>query len=176
MITARHCELSDEEKRFIEERVNGLLRHFNRIMEAQVTVIGEKYRHKAEIKINIDHSVFFSEAESVDLKQSVEQVLQKLQRQLKKHKGRFRRRTLDKEELASMGMESLASEGEESLYTAAVTEGEIEEMSLSEAVERVRTGTASILFRDIASGRTKAVHRRDDGRIDILEMGSEDGE
>jgi len=177
-ITARHCELSGEERRFIEERVNGLLRYHNRIAEAQVTVIEEKYRRKAEIKVNLDHSVFFSEAESEDLKPSIEQVIQKLQRQLRRYKDRLRRPAVDKADLAAIGRESSLPEEEEFSMEPfeGITEGTIEEMTLNEAVERVRSGSSSLLFRDSASGRTKAVQRRGDGRIDIMETGSEDGD
>jgi len=104
-ITARHCELSNEEKSFIEDRVKGLLRFYNKIMEAHVTVVEEKHRQRAEIKIKINQNVFFSEAESADLHQSIEQVIQKLQRQIKKHKGRFRRKAVGKEELVAIGEE-----------------------------------------------------------------------
>jgi putative sigma-54 modulation protein len=176
-ITARHCELSGEERRFIEERVNGLLRYYSRIAEAQVTVIEEKYRRKAEIKVTIDHSVFFSEAESEDLKPSVEQVIQKLQRQLRRHKDRSRRPTVDKEDLAEIGRDATLPGGDEEFSLEPMGDvGVIEEMTLSEAVERVRTGSTSLLFRDSDSGRTKTVQRRGDGHIDIMETGSEDGD
>ncbi len=176
-ITARHCELSNEERSFIEDRVNSLSRYYNRIIEAHVTIIGEKHRNKAEIKVNINNNVLFSEAESTDIKVSVEQVVQKLERQIKKHKGRFRRKTMNKEELANLGRESsVPPEPEEEIAVGSSIEGMIEEMTLSEAVEKVRAGTISVLFRDSSSGRTKAVHRRDDGRIDIMELGPEDTE
>jgi putative sigma-54 modulation protein len=172
-ITARHCELSNEEKIFIEERVNSLLRFYNRIMEAHVTVIEEKHRLRAEIKVNINHNVLFSEAESTDLHQSVEQVVQRMERQIKKHKGRNRRRSVDKEELASIGREVAISSKDEDMSIESYIDGEIEEMTLSEAVQKVRAGTSTILFKDSTSGRMKTVHRRGDGRIDVLEMGPE---
>jgi putative sigma-54 modulation protein len=176
-ITARHCELSNEEKSFIEDRVNTLSRYYNRIMEAHVTVVGEKHRHKVEIKVNINNDVLFSETESPDLKLSIEQVIQKLQRQIKKRKGRFRRKAMNKEEIASMARESsIPPDPDEELAVDLAIDGIVEEMTLSEAVERVRAGTTSILFKDSSSGRTKAVHRRGDGRIDIMEMGPEDTE
>lgn len=178
-ITARHCELSSEERQFIEERVNSLLRYYNRIAEAQVTVIEEKYRRKAEIKVTIDHGVFFGEAESEDLKPSVEQVIQKLQRQLRRHKDRSRRPAVDKADLAEIGRDAVlpGGEGEEEFSFEPLDDGgAIEEMTLSEAVERVRAGSNSFLFRDSDSGRTKTVQRRGDGHIDIMETGSEDGD
>ncbi len=112
-ITARHCELSNDEKSFIEDRVNNLLRFHNKIIETQVTVIEEKHRQRAEIKVKINHNVFFSEAESKDLRQSIEQVVQKLQRQIKKYKGQSRRRAIDKEELVSIGRDTSFSDEDE---------------------------------------------------------------
>ena len=139
-----------------------------------MTVVEEKHRHRAEIKVNINNNVFFSEAESPNLRQSVEQVIQRLQRQIKRHKDRFRRRTVNKEELVSMGREaSLPAEEAEEMSLESDTRGTIEEMTLSEAVRRVQAGTASILFRDLSSGRTKVVQRQGNGRIDVKEMGPE---
>ena len=174
-ITARHCELSNEQKNFIKDRVIGLSRYYDRIIEAQVTFSEEKHRQRAEIKININNSVIFSEAESPDFRQTVEQVIQKLQRQIQKHKGRFRRRTLTKEDAASLGRESVLSPSmEEDIAFTGATEEDIEEMTLSEAVEKVKARGVSLLFRDRLSGRRKTVHRRDDGRIDVMEMEPED--
>jgi putative sigma-54 modulation protein len=173
-ITARHFELTDEEKGFIEERVKGLSRYYSRIIEAHVTVKGERHRIRAEIKVNINNNVFFSETESTDIRQSVEKVVQKLERQIKKHKGRFRKRTMDKEELAILNREaSVPDMDEEEFVFESPHTRDVEEMTLSEAVQRVRSGNASILFKDRASGRVKAVHRRGDGKIDVMEMGPE---
>lgn len=123
-ITARHCELTDEEKSFIEERAQGLSKFHNRIMEAHITIIEEKPRQRAEIKVSLDHSIFFGEAESMDLRQSVEQVVQKMQRQITKHKGRFQRRTATKEELAAMSRESEAPDDKEEVWIATSEDSE----------------------------------------------------
>jgi len=123
-ITARHCDLTDDEKSFIEERARSLSKFYSRILEVHVTIIEEKPRQKAEIKVNINHNVFFGEAESMDFRQSVEQVIQKMQRQIVKHKGRFRRKTASKEELAVMNREAMLPDDEEEAQIASVEDTE----------------------------------------------------
>jgi putative sigma-54 modulation protein len=174
-ITARHCELSNEQKKFIEDRVSGLSRFYEHIIEAQVIISEEKHRHHGELKININNNVFFSEAETADFRQTIDQVIQRLERQIKKHKGRFHRRTVSKEDLVSLGREASPDGYMDDMELDIMPgEGGIEEMTLNEAVKKVKAGATSLLFKDSTSGRTKSVLRRGDGRIDIMDFRPEE--
>jgi putative sigma-54 modulation protein len=85
-ITGRHFDLTDALKARIEEKLAKLERFSLRIPEAHVTLAVEKYRHKAEIVLHVNHSVMTSKEESADMYVSVDAAIDKLQRMLRKYK------------------------------------------------------------------------------------------
>lgn len=85
-ITGRHFELTDALKARIEEKLAKLQRFSLKISEAHVTLAVEKYRHKAEIVLHVNHSVMTSKEESEDMYASVDASIDKLQRMLRKYK------------------------------------------------------------------------------------------
>lgn len=88
-ITGRHFELTDALRQRIEEKLAKLERFSVKIPEAHVTLAVEKYRHKAEIVLHVNHTVLTSREESEDMYASVDAAIDKLHRMLRKHRTRF---------------------------------------------------------------------------------------
>jgi len=91
-ISTRHCDISDQTKSHIDREVNGLGKFYSRIIGADVILSAEKHRHIAEIKLNINQGMLFGKAESSDVRTSIDQAVEKLVVQLKKHKKSRRQR------------------------------------------------------------------------------------
>lgn len=85
-ITGRHFELTEALKTRIEEKLAKIERFSLRIPEANVTLAVEKYRHKAEIILHVNHTVMTAKAESDDMYVSVDSCIDKLQRMLRRYK------------------------------------------------------------------------------------------
>ncbi|MFQ6103134.1 MAG: ribosome hibernation-promoting factor, HPF/YfiA family [Candidatus Glassbacteria bacterium] len=104
-ISTRHCDISDQTKSYIDREMNGLERFYNRIMGADVTLITEKHRQIAEIKLKINQGTLYGKAESSDMRTSFDQAVEKLVVQLKKHKESRRQRkgSRDRELMSSRG-------------------------------------------------------------------------
>ncbi len=88
-ITGRHFEVTDALKARIEEKLAKLERFSFRIPEAHVTLAVEKYRHKAEIVLHVNHTRMTSKEESDDMYASVDASIDKLQRMLRKYKTKL---------------------------------------------------------------------------------------
>ena len=91
--TARHYELASDLRNYAEEKVQNLTRYFDHIVNAHIVFSLEKYRHKAEITIHVNGADMVAIEESDDMYVSVDRVIDKLERQLRKHKDKIRRRT-----------------------------------------------------------------------------------
>ncbi len=88
-ISARHGQLGDDTKRFIQERAQKLLRFFERLTSIDVTVdMGDQEgRHTVEFQVSAEHKHDFVASESHgDIRAAVDLVLEKLEKQLRRYK------------------------------------------------------------------------------------------
>ena len=90
--TARQYDLAPALKDYAEEKVQHLKRYFDHIVTAHLVFSLEKYRHKVEITLHVNGKDFVSEEESDDMYVSVDRSIDKLERQLKRHKDKIKRR------------------------------------------------------------------------------------
>jgi len=90
--TARHYDLAPALKDYAEEKVQNLKKYFDHIVNAHVVFSLEKYRNKVEITLHVNGADFASEDESDDMYISVDRSIEKLERQLKRHKDKIKRR------------------------------------------------------------------------------------
>ncbi len=90
--TARQYDLAPALKDYAEEKVQHLKRYFDHIVNAHLVFSLEKYRHKVEITLHVNGKDFVSEEESDDMYVSVDRSIEKLERQLRRHKDKIKRR------------------------------------------------------------------------------------
>lgn len=85
--TGHHLEITDALRQFTKEKLEKLERHFDRITSIHVTFAVEKLTHTAEATINVPGTSLHAEADSNgDMYAAVDSLIDKLHRQLKKHK------------------------------------------------------------------------------------------
>lgn len=99
-ITARHFDLTDDLKEFAEMRMRSLTRYFDKIIDAHLKLDVEKYRHTADLNTTVYGAVLFSSANSNDMYASVDEAINKMEGQVKKHKSRLKDR--DQRRVAQM--------------------------------------------------------------------------
>lgn len=104
-ITTRHFELTPEMRTSAEERVGKLKRYFEHIIDVSLILSAEKHRQTAEVTLRTNSHDLVGTAESSDMKGSIDQAVEKIEVQLRKHKDRIR----DRKGRTGLG-EALASE------------------------------------------------------------------
>jgi len=110
--TARHYDLAPALKDYAEEKVLNLKKYFDHIVTANLIFSLEKYRHKVEITLHVNGKDFVSTEESDDMYTSVDRSVDKLERQLRRHKEKIRRRK-SQQSLAEIAAEAEDQPGEE---------------------------------------------------------------
>lgn len=90
--TARHYDLAPALKDYAEGKVKNLKRYFDHIVNAHVIFSLEKYRHRVEITLHVNGRDFISVDESDDMYAAVDGSVDKLERQLRRHKGKVKSR------------------------------------------------------------------------------------
>ena len=85
-ISGHHVEVTDPLKDYVTSKMERLERHFDNITTTQVTLSVEKLRQKAEASVHVSGADIFAQSESQDMYASIDSLVDKLDRQIIKHK------------------------------------------------------------------------------------------
>jgi putative sigma-54 modulation protein len=88
--TARHFELTDNLKKFAEAEIKRLEKYYDHIINCHLTMSVEKSRQIAELTVKVYGTVLTSKAKGFDMYVTVEQVITKMETQIKKYKAKLR--------------------------------------------------------------------------------------
>lgn len=88
--TGHRMEVTPAIRSFTQEKFDKLERHFDKITAINVIFDVEKLRQKAEATILIAKDVLHASSESEDLYTAIDALVDKLDRQLLKHKEKLR--------------------------------------------------------------------------------------
>jgi putative sigma-54 modulation protein len=85
-ISGHHVELTEALKEYVNEKFQRLERHFDQISNTNVTLQVEKLRQIAEATVNISGGELHAKAENEDMYAAIDALVDKLDRQILKHK------------------------------------------------------------------------------------------
>ncbi|OQX62748.1 MAG: ribosomal subunit interface protein [Desulfococcus sp. 4484_241] len=91
-ITFKNIESSERLKNFVKEKLGKLDRLFDSPAKADVTLSVEKFRRIAEVNISGDRLNIIGKEETEDMYASIDMVLDKLEKQIKKKKEKIKQR------------------------------------------------------------------------------------
>jgi putative sigma-54 modulation protein len=109
-ITTRHFDLTRELRAYAEERVRKIKRYFDQIIDVNVILISEKHRQVAEISLHLNGHNLVGRSVSAGMRTSIDQAVERIESQIKKHKDRL---TRDRRGRTHLG-EAMAAEAESS--------------------------------------------------------------
>lgn len=90
-VTGRHMELTSALRNYIESNLEKLAHHFDKVIDADVVLSVEKHRHIAEVNLHANGVRIHGKETSADMYASVDAVMNKLERQVRKYKDRINR-------------------------------------------------------------------------------------
>ena len=91
-LTGHHVDITDSLRDYVNEKFQRLERHFEQINNVHVILSIEKLRQIAEANMHINGGEIFANAEATDMYASLDSLVDKLDRQLIKHKEKMLRR------------------------------------------------------------------------------------
>ncbi len=89
-ITGHHLEVTDSMSAYIREKSERLTRHFDQVMNIHFILEVEKQRHKAEATLHVSGNHIFADAYSNDMYAAIDALVDKLDRQIVKHKEKLK--------------------------------------------------------------------------------------
>ncbi len=174
--TARHFEASPELVEHIEERIGRLKRYFDHILNVDVIMDVQKFRHIAEVNVHVNGHNFTSKEESEDMYGSIDLSAKSLERQVKKFKEKMidnhhRPKKNGLKPLSAeriIKAESVGSDG--GIDVLEQVSHEITPLSTEEAIiAMVDQERDFLLFNNTESGKLNFVYKRSDGHYGVLD-------
>ncbi|HMM71512.1 MAG TPA: ribosome-associated translation inhibitor RaiA [Rhodocyclaceae bacterium] len=86
IVTGHHLEVTPAIREYVASKVDRVVRRFDQVTSANVILSVDKLDRKAEITLHMTGKEIFVEAHNGDLYAAIDQLVDKLDRQLVKHK------------------------------------------------------------------------------------------
>ncbi len=172
-VTFRNAEGEDWQKEYVEQRLNKLKRYIDNPVDAHVILSVEKFRNSAEINLMANGLNVNSKEEEKDMHLAIDNAIEKIERQLKKHKEKIRGFKSNHSRSGSAEGELAAEEGDESPESKVVETRKIvlKPMSIEDAVMEMETSkNRFVIYRDSSTENVNVIYRREDGKFALMEI------
>jgi len=185
-VTFRNMESSDALKDYANKKIGKLKKYLNSSFEAKVNFsVNKKNQHQAFVNLSSNTGLNIQgEEKTKDMYSSVDLVINKLERQIKKHRQKLRDFTPSKSpsKIAHLNVYSAESFYEDSDEDLNVDEGlapivvkseevSAEYLTVREAVMKLEFKEEDMLiFTNKDTGKTSMLHMRKDGNYGLIEL------
>jgi putative sigma-54 modulation protein len=167
--TARRYEVAPELREYISKKLEKLEQFHDGIREARVILTAENYRQIADVTLLARGREFAGREESADMYSSVDQVVEKLAKQIRRSKDKRISRGRRDGRASERANESL-SEVEIPVISRRDTFAPPETLTVDEALVLLDDrGGEVIVFENAETSKTTVIYRRDDGSYGLIE-------
>jgi putative sigma-54 modulation protein len=94
-LTGRHLEITPAIRQHVTDKIAKIKSHFESVMDVTVILSVDKLRQKAEGSVHLSGKDVFVESEDDNLYVAIDNMVEKLDRQIIKHKEKFEARRHD---------------------------------------------------------------------------------
>ena len=177
-VRGKNIDITPSLREYVEKRVGKVTKYFDNVGEISVVLTASKGRHTVEVTVPIPGGVLLrGEETTMDMYTSIDLVVEKLERQIRKHKTKLERRFREagfhaeevKDAVTAPGRED---EGEE-YEVVKQKHFVVKPMDVQEAIMEMNLLNHSFfVFRDAQTEEVSVVYRRDDGKYGLIEPGN----
>lgn len=89
-ITGHHLKITTALKDYVEKKFERLTRHFDHVINIHVVLTVEKLIHRAEASLQVSGNKIFADASNEGMYAAVDSLVDKLDRQIVKHKEKLK--------------------------------------------------------------------------------------
>ncbi|MEW6081188.1 MAG: ribosome-associated translation inhibitor RaiA [Bacillota bacterium] len=167
-VRGKNVEVTDALKEYVEKKVGKIEKYFNSPLSAQVTLGIERGRHIVEVTVPVDSMLLRGEEDATDMYASVDLVVEKIERQIRKYKTRLNRKLRYTMAREPAGVQPELEEEETRIVK--VKKVPVKPMSPEEAVMQMNLiGHDFYVFANGETGDVNVVYKRKDGNYGLIE-------
>lgn len=168
-VTGRNVNVTDELSRYAQEKIGKLEKYFDGIQDAQILFSEQKAVKVCEVTLKASGKIIRAEYRGSEFMESVDFVAEKLERQIRKYKEKFR----DRKKEAVKEPEPIFVENEKAVTMSKIVrvkEIPIRTMNFEEAIMQMELLSHDFfVFLNPDSKNINVLYRRKDGDLGILE-------
>ncbi len=94
-LTGRHLEITPAIRAHVLDKLDKIKRHFDHVIDVNVVLSVEKLQQKAEVTVHLSGKTIVVECDDANLYVAIDNLSEKLDRQILKHKEKFAARRHD---------------------------------------------------------------------------------
>jgi len=172
-VTFRHTEPIESLKAYAEEKASKIKKYLDSPVEAHIVLSVEKFRHQADVTVSINGTVIKGVEETGDMYSAIDQVMDKIETQVKRHLSKTRDHRSDS--IRNEEDQSI----EESDEVASVAQDEpviLSEEMISKpmdpeeaAIQLDFSRRGFLVFRNAKSREINVIYKRGDGNLGLVE-------
>ncbi|NPV73163.1 MAG: ribosome-associated translation inhibitor RaiA [Pelotomaculum sp.] len=168
-VRGRNIDVTDALKDYVVKRVGKLDKYIDNFGDAQVTLTVEKESHRVEVTIPVNGMILRGEESTGDMYTSIDLVVDKLEKQIEKYKGKLLKRgarfTNDHKTAAPA-----VPEEEDGPRLVRTKRFAIKPMPVEEAILQMNLlGHSFFVFSNAETEQVNVVYRRKDGNYGLIE-------
>ena len=177
-VTFRHMEASDALKDYAHEKISRLEKYLDSVLEANVVMSVEKFRHTADVTILSDGFKINGQEQTEDMYSAIDMVVDKLERQVKRHRQKLKGRKTGKRKPKDQITGEIAVEPEDEAEGASrvvrTRQAFAKPMDVEEAAMQLDLSSDSFLvFTNSSTEQINVLCRLEDGNYELIEPQSD---
>jgi len=94
-LSGRHLEITPAIREHVVNKIEKIKRHFDNLIDVNVVLSVEKLKQKAEANVHLSGKTIFVECDDTNLYAAIDNLIEKLDRQIIKHKEKHAARRHD---------------------------------------------------------------------------------
>lgn len=171
IVQGKGMNLTDDVINYAEKRFATAERYFENIQEANLIISKERGLFKSEVTISMSGTVIRGESKTQDIYASIDDVLDKIKRQIKKYKESFvERRRETKKFLEKTEASTSETTIEELPKIVKVKKFILKPMDEEEAIMQMELlGHTFFVFLNSNTDKINVVYKRNDGNYGLIE-------
>jgi len=88
-VTGHHVDVTTAMRNYVATKLEKIERHFDLVSDVHCILTVEKLRHKAEATVSVNGGTIYADATEDDMYAAIDALVDKLDRQVKKHKEKL---------------------------------------------------------------------------------------
>ena len=171
-VTFRHIEPTESLRVYAEEKLSKLRKYLDTSIDAHVVLEVEKFRHIADVTLNADGARIKAVEETGDLYSAIDQVMDKIETQLKRHRSKIREKRPESAKPEAVVSEEEGGAGavpvldEPDIVVEKLTS---KPMDPEEAAMQLTMGQRDFLaFRNSKTKEMNVIYKRRDGNFGLI--------
>ncbi|MFP4975357.1 ribosome hibernation-promoting factor, HPF/YfiA family [Paenibacillus sp. CN-4] len=174
-IRGQQIEVTDALRDYVDKKLSRLEKYFDAppATEGNVTLSALRGLHTVEVTIPLPGVMLRAEDRSDDMYASIDAVVDKLERQIRKHKTKLNRKFRQEGSLKSIFVDNAApEEADEELEVVRNKRFTLKPMDVEEAILQMNmVGHNFFVFSNIDTSEVSVVYKRNDGKYGLIEQG-----